>query len=225
MPLELQDVEFSDGEALSFVYISSFFDDAFNKTQFPGVSFDRLLAGAVSRWPRNYGDLSRIYKKVVDTETGQIVSYSLWEFANTTARGELRKPIGLPEGFIAGPPVTPDGLDDPFATEFSNKVREIRERILGERPAMTLRMMGTLPSYRRRGAASLHLAWATELADREGIACWTEGSPMALALYHKFGFVDQGEVVSQLAESAGGGTYTYTSILREPSRPARTARE
>lgn len=98
MPLELRDVEFSDGEAISYVYITAFFDDPFNKTQFPGVSFERLLAGAISRWPRNYGDITGHYKKVVDTDTGKVVSYSKWSFANTTAGGQLRKPIGQSPG-------------------------------------------------------------------------------------------------------------------------------
>ena len=80
MPLELQDVSFGDGEAISHVYISAFYDDPFQRTLFPGLSFEKQVAGAISRWPNNYSELPSIYKKVVDTETGEVVSYSKWLF-------------------------------------------------------------------------------------------------------------------------------------------------
>lgn len=94
MPLELQDAEFVDGPAIQRVYTSAFIDDPFIKTLFPGMSYDQLYTGTLSRWPRNYGDITAHYKKVVDTDTGEVISYSKWEFENTTAGAELRKPTG-----------------------------------------------------------------------------------------------------------------------------------
>lgn len=44
--------------------------------------------------------------------------------------------IGMPEGFVAEPPRTPEGLNDPFAIAFSNKVSAIKNRVLGDRPAL-----------------------------------------------------------------------------------------
>ena len=94
MPFELQEVSFADGEQIAYVYISAFFDDPFMKTLYPGVPFEKQVAGAMSRWPTNYGDISSHYKKVIDTVTGNIVGYSKWSFANTDALGELKKPTG-----------------------------------------------------------------------------------------------------------------------------------
>jgi hypothetical protein len=94
MPLELQDAKFSDGEAISYAFVCGFFDDAFNQSLFPGVSFEKLLSNAISRWPQNYGDMSGHYKKVIDTDSGEVVSYSKWSFVNTTAGDELLKPTG-----------------------------------------------------------------------------------------------------------------------------------
>lgn len=79
-------------------------------------------------------------------------------------------------------------------------------------------MMGTDPAYQRRGAASLQLAWATEIADREGLTCWVEASPVSVPVYRKFGFNVQEEVVSRLDESHGGRSYIYTSMMREPKK-------
>ena len=94
MPFELQDVDFADGPAIQRVYISAFHDDEFNKTLFPGMSFETLITGSTARWPRNYGALGAHYKKVVDTDTGDIVSYSKWKFENTQAGGHLPKQTG-----------------------------------------------------------------------------------------------------------------------------------
>jgi hypothetical protein len=33
-------------------------------------------------------------------------------------------------------PSTPEGLNDSFATEFTRKIRKVRERVLGERPQL-----------------------------------------------------------------------------------------
>jgi GNAT superfamily N-acetyltransferase len=79
-------------------------------------------------------------------------------------------------------------------------------------------MLGTLPSYQRRGAASLHLSWAIELAEEKELTCWVEASPMSVALYKKFGFVIQDTIVVQLDGSCGGGTQTTSCMMREPRK-------
>jgi hypothetical protein len=43
---------------------------------------------------------------------------------------------GLPQNFKPEPPSTPEGLGYAFAADFSQRVREIRERILGEQPQL-----------------------------------------------------------------------------------------
>ena len=88
-------------------------------------------------------------------------------------------------------------------------------KLLTAHLAPELSMMGTLPAYQGRGAASLMLAWATELADRERLVCWTEASPKALPLYQKFGFEFKESIEMPVLS---GGTYTYTSVLREPKK-------
>jgi hypothetical protein len=95
MPLQLQDVDFNDGKAIASVFVSAFFDDPFQKSLYPGMPFDKQVAVIFSRWPNEYGNVSTRYKKVVDTDSGEIVSYSRWEFAFTDAGASLRKPRGL----------------------------------------------------------------------------------------------------------------------------------
>ena len=94
MPLELQDVVFEDGPGIAEVHVAAFFNDPFQKSLFPGMPYDEQLAGTISRWPKMYADTSVHYKKVVDTESGEIVSYSKWTFASTDAGKDLQKPTG-----------------------------------------------------------------------------------------------------------------------------------
>ncbi|KAH9218108.1 hypothetical protein DL95DRAFT_361076 [Leptodontidium sp. 2 PMI_412] len=215
MPLILQDVTFADGEAIANIYISAFFDDPFQRALFPDMPFDKQVAGVISRWPNNHGDISAFYKKVVDTDSGEIVGYSKWGFAFTDAGEILKRPLDIPENVEVKPPSTPEGLDDAFATEFTRKVVEIRGRILGKRPQLQLKMLATLPSHQRRGVAALQLGWATELADEKRLTCWVEGSAVAVPLYRKFGFDVKDTIVSQCSGLDGEISYVSTCMLRE----------
>lgn len=94
MPLELRDVDFADGPAIKLTYVGAFYEDEYNKTMFPNVSYDRLLAGALSRWPQEYGTPDICFKKVVDTDTGEIVGFSKWRLQNIQPDTRLPKKTG-----------------------------------------------------------------------------------------------------------------------------------
>ncbi|PMD54260.1 uncharacterized protein K444DRAFT_667850 [Hyaloscypha bicolor E] len=190
MPLQFQEADFKDGKAIANVCISAFFDDPFQKSLYPGKPFDKQVAGVISRWPNNYGDISAHYKVVVDTDTSEVVSYLKSGLSICEPETRLT-PTGLPENFKPVRSSTPKGLNDPFATDFTKK---------------------------RRGCASLHLSWTTELAEEKGLTCWVEASPMSVALYKKFGFEIQNTIVVQLDESCGGGTQTSSCMMREPRK-------
>ncbi|KAK0118678.1 hypothetical protein ONS96_011765 [Cadophora gregata f. sp. sojae] len=218
MSLILQDVNFADGEAIANIYISAFFDDPFQRTLFPDMPFDQQVAGVVSRWPNNYGDISAFYKKVIGTTSGETVGYSKWGLAFTDAGQVLKRYSDIPKNVEVKPPSTPEGLDDAFATEFTRNAVEVRDRILGQRPQLQLKMLATLPSYQRKGVAALQLAWATELADKNDLTCWVEGSAVAVPLYRKFGFEVKETIVSQCRGLDGEIAYVSTCMMREPRR-------
>ncbi|KAH7416838.1 hypothetical protein BKA64DRAFT_656345 [Cadophora sp. MPI-SDFR-AT-0126] len=218
MPLTLQDVTFADGEAIANIYISAFSDDPFQRTLFPGMTFDQQVAGVITRWPRIYSDISAFYKKVVDTDSGETVGYSKWAFAFTDVGDVFGRPRDIPEDEEVNPSSTPEGLNDAFATEFTRKAVEIRSRILGKKPQLQLKMLATLPSYQRRGVAAIQLTWATELADEKGLWCWVEGSVVAVPLYRRFGFEVQDEIVSQCRGIAADGPYITTCMARHPKQ-------
>lgn len=54
-------------------------------------------------------------------------------------------------------------------------------------------MLGTHPDYRRRGAASMLVAWGCEVADRDGVPAYVDASEDGLPLYQRFGFEDRSD--------------------------------
>ena len=79
-----------------------------------------------------------------------------------------------------------------------------------------LKMSGTHPAHRRRGAANLQPRWAAEVADKHG-ACLLGGNVARVdAHVPEHGFAVKEEVVRDRHELAGGGKYINTSMPREP---------
>ncbi|KAH7336224.1 hypothetical protein BKA65DRAFT_29898 [Rhexocercosporidium sp. MPI-PUGE-AT-0058] len=211
MPLLLQDVQFADGPAICNIHISAFFDDPFQQTLFPNMTFEKQLADMNARWPGDYGDTSFTWKKVVDTNSGEIVGYSKWAFMFTRARGGRERPSDIPDDIEVQASPNPEGRNDAFAEKFANQVTEVRDR------ALELKGLAVLPSHQRRGVGALQLTWATELADEKGLTCWLQGSPAAVALYRKFGYELKGEIVSMCHDINGvEAPHVSTLMMRLP---------
>ncbi|KAH9224670.1 hypothetical protein DL95DRAFT_473257 [Leptodontidium sp. 2 PMI_412] len=167
MPPLLQDVEFADGPAIANIHTSGFFNDPFQQTLFPYMSFEEQLAGMTDRWLSDY---TLFWKKVMDTESGNTVGYSKWAFGFTDAGGVRERPSDIPDVVEIETSSTPKGRNDAFAEDFAKKVTEVRNRVLGERPQLQLKGLAVLPWHQRRGVGTW-LAWATELADEKGLTC------------------------------------------------------
>lgn len=75
MPLELEDMTFKDGAAYAHTYITSFQSNAYSRASYADQTFDQRVAGVIRRWPKNYGQTLVTYKKVVDTDSGELVSW------------------------------------------------------------------------------------------------------------------------------------------------------
>ncbi|PTB39336.1 hypothetical protein M441DRAFT_70471 [Trichoderma asperellum CBS 433.97] len=201
MPLQLEDMAFKDGAAYAHTYVTSFQNNAYSRASYADQTFDQRVAGVIRRWPKNYGQTLVAYKKVVDTDTGELVSWVKIGFENTDIDPRLFAPADIPEDvdieIVTQPTSAPK--DQNIATsrsDFIGRAEAARSRDLGNRPAIVVYLFGTHPKAQRRGAGSLLMAWVTELADREGLACWVTSSEIAVPLYKKFGFEVAEEITS-----------------------------
>ena len=77
-------------------------------------------------------------------------------------------------------------------------------------------MLGTVPSAQGQGAGTLQVKWGVDFADKHGLACWTAASPHSVRILQRFGFKATKEIICKIDEERGGGTYVYTSLVREP---------
>ncbi|KAL7929863.1 acyl-CoA N-acyltransferase [Trichoderma chlorosporum] len=219
MPLQLEDMSFGDAAAYANTYATSFNTDAYSRASFSNETFDERVAGLIRRWPKNYSEALNVYKKVIDTDTGELVSWVKIGFQNTDFDPDRFTPADAPEDMVRNrPPVTNAQVDAPSGSDFRSRAARAQSRDLGSRPAIILKLIGTHPKAQRRGAGSLLMAWVTELADREGLPCWVTGSPAAVPLYKKFGFQVMEEITVDIPGTSDGETYTHTCMLREPKK-------
>lgn len=67
---------------------------------------------------------------------------------------------------------------------------------------LDLDTLATHPDYQRQGAGSMLLKWGCDVADRDGVGAYVDGSKDGAPLYSKFGFVDKSEGDSLVASMA-----------------------
>lgn len=59
------------------------------------------------------------------------------------------------------------------------------------------------------------LRWGTELADKEDVMMYLEGSIMGKPLYERFGFKSVNEIQFDLTKYGGEGVDSNTTMIRE----------
>jgi hypothetical protein len=103
MPFQLEDVTFKDAAAYAHTYVSSFHSDRYSRASFAGQTSEQRIAGVISRWPKNYGEPLIVYKKVTDTDTGELVSWIKIAFENTDVDPKRFAPTGTCHVFFLDP--------------------------------------------------------------------------------------------------------------------------
>ncbi|OAA52877.1 Acyl-CoA N-acyltransferase [Cordyceps fumosorosea ARSEF 2679] len=216
MPLQVQHVDFSDGDELALVAALSNVDNQFNKAAHPSRSYDEELAGSKERWPAVYGYEAWHTLKVVDAATGKAVATSRW-IVPPPYKAHLPALTGIPEGMELPPRKPPTTLDRDFFGRYCDELDPIEAREIGERPSLRLDLIGTLPEYRSRGAASLMLRWAADFADEHGLVSHFDVAGPVETVYAKLGWEEKG---SFEVARGDGQMVAFTVMVREPRMSA-----
>lgn len=95
MVLALKPVCFADGDAVSYIMTEAFFADRMQQRLYPGVPMATKLENWKARWPKYYSAPSTLYSKIVDSETGEAVSFAKWEFVSIDADDVLPNASGM----------------------------------------------------------------------------------------------------------------------------------
>ncbi|KAF2153522.1 hypothetical protein K461DRAFT_278331 [Myriangium duriaei CBS 260.36] len=140
--------------------------------------------------------------KVVDNASGKIIAISNWRIHPTVA----------PEPY--------ENMDLPwldYDKEYQKKIVGILHDIVNARkrlytqPHIQLCILGTDPSFARRGAGAMMMKWGCNLADHLFLPMWIEASHDGGKLYEAFGF-------SHFEVKAEGQEGT---IMRREARPSQ----
>ncbi|KAJ6786823.1 hypothetical protein PWT90_02651 [Aphanocladium album] len=215
MPLELQHVDFADGDELALVAALGHVGNEYNKAVHPTRTYEEELAGSKERWPAVYGYEAWHTLKVVDSATGKAVATSRW-ILPPTYRKHLPALTGIPEGMELPPRKPPTTLDRDFLGRLGETLEPIQQKFLGEdNEILSLDFIVTLPEYRRQGAASLMLKWAANFADEHGLLSNMEVHGDVSSIFGKFGWEKK-----ESAEVARGDgkMLTFTVLVRDPKR-------
>lgn len=103
-----------------------------------------------------------------------------------------------------------------FFTEFLPLLHDTKAATLGSRDddSWYLVYLGTRPTARGKGYARKLIQHVTEIADREGRACYLESSNVANpAIYRKYGFEERRKIHLQRAEK----NVELDIMVREPA--------
>lgn len=123
----------------------------------------------------------------------------------------------LPRGTLVPPmpaesewPV--DG-DPKLAAVFFQKLANMHDDIMVDRPHWYLEIMVTRGADQGRGAGGLMMAWGVKKADEDGVEAYLDATPEGKPLYEKFGF--QNVVTWPFFDD----TYRHSFMLRNPMEP------
>lgn len=102
-----------------------------------------------------------------------------------------------------------------YFTEFLPKLHDAKAEALGDRDANSwyLVYIGTTPEGRGKGHSRKLVSYVTDIADREGLACYLESSTeVNIPIYNRFGFEVKKEIV---LDRAANPIYLHC-MIREP---------
>ena len=80
--------------------------------------------------------------------------------------------------------------------------------------------IGTLPWYKRNGAASALIRWPFRDADKDQVLVYldTDQDGVARRIYERLGFQRAGEAVFDLSQYGSAGTHTHIAMIRPPQQ-------
>ncbi|CAG8972262.1 hypothetical protein HYALB_00001660 [Hymenoscyphus albidus] len=151
---------------------------------------------AVKRFLEGWlGDGKADYVKVVDGESGKIISTAKWTISpHPQTESEMHSQITID--------YHPEADTNEWSSHVLTWIRQHRLTRTKGGPCAALELMASHPLYQKRGAGTMAVKWGTDRADALGLACVVEATDVGRALYEKCGFVEKagGRIVAPVPE-------------------------
>ncbi|KAG4432033.1 hypothetical protein IFR05_012472 [Cadophora sp. M221] len=180
LPAEVSDLaEILEGQRLAFSDpVEPFFFALFPETE-RKERFEEQVKRTEAWWT---GDPSAKYMKVVDEETGKIISAAKWCIYETPLTKEQMNEELMVDWH-------PDEESNEWAQHIIRAVHSHRLQRTKGGVCCVLDMMSTHPDHHRRGAGKMLVQWGCDIADKMGVEAFIEGTFIARRLYESCGFV------------------------------------
>ncbi|KAE9381222.1 hypothetical protein N431DRAFT_476098 [Stipitochalara longipes BDJ] len=130
-------------------------------------------------------DPTAIYMKVVDTETGKIISAAQW-CIHKEPTAELA-PVSQEMHFNCHPNADLNN----WGEEMWSFVHQEQLARLKDGGCCIIEMLATHPEHRCRGAGTMLMEWGTNIADSLRLRAFVQASDLGAKLYGSHGFVDR----------------------------------
>jgi GNAT superfamily N-acetyltransferase len=148
----------------------------------------------------------------VSTSTGQIVGLAVWDVSAS--------PWGEPDPEPPNPVHYPSGANIHLCNHYFLTMNALSAAVMS--PLKTHWCLENLvvdPPFQRMGVGRKLLMHMLEKADRRGVECWTDASPIGLKLYRSLGWIDIGATEYNLEDWGGkkGAVHKVVGMVRKPA--------
>lgn len=117
------------------------------------------------------------------------------------------------------PEVPEEDSNEVFFDDWMPEIIEIRHKHLAGKQTMVLDDLCVWPNHQRQGVGTLLLRNLLDFADKRGLPCYLESTPLAYTMYTRQGFENVDTVGIDLQQwRQGYGVYRTAIIYREAQR-------
>ncbi|KAK2763218.1 hypothetical protein FQN54_009854 [Arachnomyces sp. PD_36] len=192
MPLTLSFAEEGDADRIADIHMASFGTNMMLRAQFPTPAVREGLRTSLIR---------KVIEEIRDPnwdillarDQDEILSFAKW-----------KRPIFDTSTYTEAPWQWPEGTRMDVLDEWTRRVENVSEKVIGSAPCYSLSFIGTDPRHERRGAASMLIQWGMEHSMKEKVPIQLESTTVAWPLYEKLGFQAK-ETIHMLLEGVGDG--------------------
>ena len=209
---------------LAKVHNSAFISDTFSQfmqQNKPSNAHQGLMEKSLNIWFQ--APDSKVLK-AVDSE-GNIVGWTCWLVKELPLPAAQEQPPqekqqqSNEQKQSAPPQLKPEQA---LGRQMGTDAQQWEKKHMEGKKYLVLQALATDPAHQGQGIGSKLVQLGTNIADSEGLACWTHASPDSYRIYGRAGFEEMGSSEYDLDEFAqdpekSWGTYTFRYMLR-PSR-------